>query len=506
MSRTIAIDFGTTNSSMATFNDNKFLVIPNSEGELFTPSVVAFTKDGKLLVGQTAKSQAINNLERTIFSVKRKIGTNHIYSIGIEKYTPTDIVAMLLKKLKKDAESYLGESIKKAVITVPSYFSNAQRQALFEAGKMIELEVLRLISTPSAIGLDYILREKEEKKKIVLVFDFGGGSLSISVLEIGYGVVEVKATIARTMLGGMDYDIKVFNHISDRFIKESTFDIRNDPIACQRLLETAESAKIELSAVNSTDIYIPYICNIQGEMKNLQTALDRATFDGLTEDLTEKAVKLIHHVLYGRYETFMPEDIDLVLLAGGSTRLFSFKTAINKIFGGNAKVMISSSEAIMRGASYYTAVLAGDKDEPILLEVYPFSVGIETNDGNYIKIIHRNDIIPTEGRHIITTANDNQSDLELHVLQGEHPKATNNISLGRYVFEGIPPAPRGLPKIEVCITIYANYLIMLSIKDLGTSKEKIYRINSLCKNDEDYLDLMDLESINNNYNDKADNN
>lgn len=489
MSRTIAVDFGASNSAMAILEDNKLLVIPNSEGELTTPSLVSFTKDGKSLVGKAAQRQAVSNPERTISSAKRKIGTNHIYSVGKKKYTPTDIVAMLLKKLKEDAEQFLKDYVSQAIITVPSYFNNSQRQALYKAGEIIGLEVLRLINTPSAVGLDYALRDKSQsgKDKGILVFDFGAGTLSISKMIIGSDVVEVRATAGSTLLGGLDYDMRIYHYIADKIIKESGFDIRTDYMASQRLLEAAEKAKIELLAVNTTEINIPYFYKINGEMKSLEALLERTTFDETTKDLTDKAIALAHQVLNDYYESdyyrVCGDDIDLFLLAGGSSRLPSVRTAINDAFGGKAQIKITSGEAILNGAAYMAALLSGGRHEKLLLEVYPFSVGIETKEGSFTKIIHRNTTIPTSNNLIFTTAVDNQMSIELHVLQGEYPNSKNNKSLGRYIFEGIPPAPRGLPQIEVCVDIDNSSLINLRVKDLATEKEQIYRIASACDAD-----------------------
>ncbi|MBO8159154.1 molecular chaperone DnaK [Thermosyntropha sp.] len=474
MGKVVGIDLGTTNSCVAVMEGNEVTVIPNAEGERITPSVVGFSKSGERLVGRIAKRQAITNPERTVISIKRKMGTDYKVEIDEKKYTPQEISAMILQKLKADAESYLGEKITQAVITVPAYFTDAQRQATKDAGKIAGLEVLRIINEPTAAALAYGL-DKEENQTI-LVFDLGGGTFDVSILEIGDGVFEVKATSGNNYLGGDDFDERIINWLIEEFKKENGIDLRNDKMAMHRLKEAAEKAKHELSGVLTTEINIPYITATSEGPLHLERTLTRAKFNELTADLVEKTMGPTRQAL--KDAGLKPEDIDKVILVGGSTRIPAVQEAIKNFIGKEPFKGINPDEVVAIGAAIQAAVLAGEVKDVVLLDVTPLSLGIETLGGVFTKIIERNTTIPTSKSQIFTTAADNQTSVEIHVLQGERKMAADNVTLGRFNLTGIPPAPRGVPQIEVTFDIDVNGIVHVSAKDLATNKEQKITITS----------------------------
>lgn len=468
MGKVLGIDLGTTNSCMAIMEGGEPVVIPNAEGGRTTPSVVGFSKTGELLVGQVAKRQAISNPERTIQSIKRHMGTKHRVTIDDKEYSPEQISAFILQKLKADAEAYLGEKITQAVITVPAYFTDSQRQATKDAGKIAGLEVLRIINEPTAASLAYGLDKGEDQT--ILVFDLGGGTFDVSILELGDGVFEVKATSGNNRLGGDDFDRRIMDYLIDKFKQETGIDLSGDRMAVQRIKEAAEKAKIELSSVTTTNINLPFIAADAEGPKHLDVNLSRAKFEEMTADLVEKTMGPTRQAL--KDAGLEPKDIDKILLVGGSTRIPAVQEAIKKFLGKEPHKGINPDECVAIGAAIQAGVLAGEVKDVLLLDVTPLSLGIETLGGVFTKIIERNTTIPTSRSQVFTTAADNQTTVEIHVLQGERPMAKDNKSLGRFQLTGIPPAPRGIPQIEVTFDIDANGIVNVSAKDKATGKEQ----------------------------------
>ncbi len=483
MSKIIGIDLGTTNSCVAVLEGGEPVVIPNAEGARTTPSVVAFTKDGERLVGQIAKRQAVTNPDRTVISIKREMGTGHKVTIDDKSYTPQEISAMILQKLKADAEAYLGEKVTQAVITVPAYFSDSQRQATKDAGRIAGLEVLRIINEPTAASLAYGL-DKEGSQKI-LVYDLGGGTFDVSLLEIGDGVFEVLATNGNNRLGGDDFDDRIINWIVDNFKKEYGIDLKQDRMAYQRLKEAAEKAKIDLSGVMSANINLPFITSDQNGPKHLDMTLTRAKFDELTADLVEKTVDPMNKALKDAGLT--TDQIDKVILVGGSTRTPAVQAAVKKITGKEPFKGINPDECVAIGAAIQAGVLGGEVKDVLLLDVTPLSLGLETEGHIFTKLIERNTTIPTSKSQVFSTAADGQTTVEIHVLQGERPMAYDNKTLGRFQLTGIPPAPRGVPQIEVTFNIDRNGIVNVSAKDKGTGNEQKITITASTNMTEDEI-------------------
>ncbi|TYP54984.1 molecular chaperone DnaK [Thermosediminibacter litoriperuensis] len=486
MGRIIGIDLGTTNSVAAYMEGGQPVVIPNTEGSRTTPSVVAFTKDGQRLVGQMAKRQAILNPDRTVISIKRQMGTDYKVNIDGKLYTPQEISAMILQKIKQDAEAYLGEKITQAVITVPAYFTDSQRQATKDAGRIAGLEVLRIINEPTAAALAYGLDKGEDQT--ILVFDLGGGTFDVSILELGDGVFEVKATSGNNRLGGDDFDQRIIDYIAGEFYKEHGIDLRKDRMALQRLKEAAEKAKIELSSMFETTISLPFITADASGPKHIEMTLTRAKFEELTRDLVEATMGPTEQAL--KDAGLRPEDIDKVILVGGSTRIPAVQEAIKKFLGKEPHKGVNPDEVVAMGAAIQAGVLAGEVRDVVLLDVTPLSLGIETLGGVFTKIIERNTTIPVSRSQIFTTAADGQTTVDIHVLQGERPMAADNVTLGRFQLTGIPPAPRGVPRIEVKFDIDVNGIVHVSAKDLGTGKEQKITITSSTNLKEEEIQRM----------------
>ena len=476
MGKIIGIDLGTTNSCVAVLEGGEPVVIANSEGNRTTPSIVAFTKEGERLVGQVAKRQAVVNSDRTIMSIKREMGTNYTVDIDGKKYAPQEISAMILSKLKADAEAYIGEKVTQAVITVPAYFSDSQRQATKDAGKIAGLEVLRIINEPTAAALAYGLDKGENKNQKVLIYDLGGGTFDVSILEIGDGVFEVLSTNGNTRLGGDDFDNKIIEYLVNEFKKSNGIDLSNDKMAMQRLKEAAEKAKIELSSTNKTNINLPFITADATGPKHLDIDLTRQKFEALTESLVKATMEPTTKALQDAGLTV--NDINRVIMVGGSTRIPSVCEAVKQLIGKEPYKGINPDECVAIGAAIQAGVLGGEVKNVLLLDVTPLSLGIETLGGVFTKLIERNTTIPTSKSQVFSTAADNQTSVDIHVLQGEREMARDNKTLGSFSLTGIPPARRGIPQIEVKFDIDANGIVHVTATDLGTKKEQSVTITS----------------------------
>jgi molecular chaperone DnaK len=481
MSKIIGIDLGTTNSCVAVMEGGEPVVIANAEGSRTTPSVVAFAKNGERMVGQVAKRQAIQNPDRTIASIKRQMGTDHKVTVDGKSYTPQEISAMILQKLKADAEAYLGQPVSEAVITVPAYFNDSQRQATKDAGKIAGLDVKRIINEPTAAALAYGVDKEEDQK--IMVYDLGGGTFDVSILDIGDGIIEVLSTAGDTHLGGDDFDQRIMNYLAAEFKKENGIDLTTDKVAMQRLKEAAEKAKIELSGVTTSNINLPYITADATGPKHLDVTLTRAKFNELTADLVEKTMVPVRQAMSDA--GLSASDISKVLLVGGSSRIPAVQDAVKKITGKDGFKGINPDECVAVGAAIQGGVLTGDVNGMLLLDVTPLSLGIETMGGIFTKLIERNTTIPTSKSQIFSTAADNQTSVEVNVLQGEREFAADNKSLGRFHLDGIAPARRGVPQIEVKFDIDANGIVNVSATDKGTGKEQHITITASTNLSED---------------------
>ena len=481
MSKIIGIDLGTTNSCVAVMEGGEPVVIANAEGSRTTPSVVAFAKNGERMVGQVAKRQAIQNPDRTIASIKRQMGTDHKVTVDGKSYTPQEISAMILQKLKADAEAYLGQTVSEAVITVPAYFNDSQRQATKDAGKIAGLDVKRIINEPTAAALAYGVDKEEDQK--IMVYDLGGGTFDVSILDIGEGIIEVLATAGDTHLGGDDFDQRIMDYLAAEFKKENGIDLTSDKVAMQRLKEAAEKAKIELSGVTTSNVNLPYITADATGPKHLDLTLTRAKFNELTADLVEKTMVPVRQAM--KDAGLSASDISKVLLVGGSSRIPAVQEAVKKITGKDGFKGINPDECVAVGAAIQGGVLGGDVNGMLLLDVTPLSLGIETMGGVFTKLIDRNTTIPVSKSQIFSTAADNQTSVEVNVLQGEREFAADNKSLGRFHLDGIAPARRGVPQIEVKFDIDANGIVNVSATDKGTGKEQHITITASTNLSED---------------------
>jgi len=491
MGKIIGIDLGTTNSEVAVMEAGKPTIIKSAEGNPYFPSIVAFTEDGEKLVGEAAKRQAVTNTEGTVHRIKRKMGKGEKVKIRGKEYSPEQISAFILQKIKKDAEDFLGEKVKEAVITVPAYFNDDQRQATKDAGEIAGLKVKRIINEPTAASLAYGLDKKGDHK--IAVYDFGGGTFDITLMEVGEGVFEVLSTNGDTELGGSDMDEAIVNFLADDFKKEHNVDLKNDPKALQRLYEASEKAKIELSSTKQTEINLPYITVIDNEPKHLEKKLTRAKFEQIISDIVDKTEKPCKQAL--KDAKLKPSDIDHIVLVGGTTRIPFVKQKVKDIFGKEPKRDVDPMECVAIGAAIQAGVLSGDVDRDIvLLDVTPLTLSIETLGGVATPLIERNTTVPTKKSKIFSTAADNQTSVDVNVLQGERPMASDNKSLGRFHLDGIPPAPRGIPQIEVTFDIDANGIINVSAKDLGTGKEQSIRITGSTKLSDTEIEKMKKEA------------
>lgn len=490
MSKIIGIDLGTTNSVVAVMEGGEPTVITTQEGGRLTPSVVGFTKNGERLVGQLAKRQAVSNPERTISSIKRHMGTKYTVTIDGKDYTPEQISAMILEKMKGDAERYLGEKVTEAVITVPAYFNDSQRQATKDAGRIAGLDVKRIINEPTAAALAYGIDKSDDKT--VLVYDLGGGTFDVSILELGDGVFEVKSTTGDTHLGGDDFDHRIMDWMTDEFKKQNGIDLTGDKMAMQRIREAAEKAKIELSSMMTTNINLPFITAGANGPQHLDMDLTRAKFDSMTSDLVDRTIQCVHTALSDA--KMIVNDIDKILLVGGSSRIPAVQEAIKRVLGKEPAHGVNPDECVAVGAAIQAGVLAGDVKDVLLLDVTPLSLGIETMGGVFTRIIDRNTTIPTSKKQIFSTATDNQPSVDIHVLQGEREMAADNKTLGRFELSGIPAAPRGVPQIEVAFDIDANGIVNVSAKDLGTGKEQKITITSSGSLSKEEVDKMVKEA------------